>query len=212
MDRWSVFEHCCHPPLPKHRSLEMAGWTRSWVQGQANRDSTTPRSCQKHTTSEQLSSVAPFPVLSMLWTQGMVRRTRAMQHPTRVGCQLAPPLAISKLISNVYRNPIGPKSSTAKRECQSAPFLEKVPQAVPLLANLLLKGNVLDLTLRKLAQSLLLLKRASGDFADPQKALRLKRWTGKKAIKMLHQSQVWVCPECQTKFEGRYGSVISPPP
>jgi hypothetical protein len=72
---------------------------------------------------------------------------------------------------------------------------------------------VLDLTLRKLAQSLLLLKRASGDFADPQKALRLKRWTGKKAIKMLHQSHlVWVCPECQTKFEGRYGSVISPPP
>ena len=115
MDRWSVFEHCCHPPLPKHRSLEMAGWTRSWVRGQANRDSTTPRSCQKHTTSEQLSSVAPFPVLSMLWTQGMVRRTRAMQHPTRVGCQLAPPLAISKLISNVYRNPIGPKSSTAKK-------------------------------------------------------------------------------------------------
>ena len=57
---------------------------------------------------------APLPVLSMLWTQGMVRRTRAMQHPTRVGCQLAPPLAISKLISNVYRNPIGPKSSTAK--------------------------------------------------------------------------------------------------
>ena len=100
------------------------------------------------------------------------------------------------------------------REKGNAPFLEaqKVPQAVLRLAHLLLKGKVLDLTPRKLAQSLLLLKRASGDFADPQKALRLKRWTGKKAIKMLHQSQVWVCPECQTKFEGRYGSVISPPP
>ena len=58
MDRWSVFEYCCHPPLQKHRNLEMAGWTRSWALGQANRDSTTPRSCQKHTTSERLSSVA----------------------------------------------------------------------------------------------------------------------------------------------------------
>jgi hypothetical protein len=44
---------------------------------------------------------------------------------------------------------------------------------------------VLDLTLRKLAQSLLLLKRASGDLADPQTALRLKlkRWTGRQPLK-----------------------------
>jgi len=41
---------------------------------------------------------------------------------------------------------------------------------------------VLDLTLRKLAQSLLLLKRASGDLADPQTALRLKRWTGRQPL------------------------------
>ena len=31
----------------------------------------------------------------------------------------------------------------------------------------------------------------------------------KTAIKLLHQSHlVWACPECQTKFEGQYGSVI----
>ena len=87
---------------------------------------------------------APLPVLSMMWTQGMVRRPRATQHPTRVGCQPAPPLEIIKLISNVYRNPIDHRRPARKRECQSAPFLEaqKALQAVLLSARLLLKGNM----------------------------------------------------------------------
>ena len=80
---------------------------------------------------------------------------------------------------------MNPSRPPQKNEYQSAPSLEaqKVQQAVLLIAHLPLNEDVLDLTLRKMAQNLLLLKEAPGNLADPQKGIRQKSLTGKQPLK-----------------------------
>lgn len=53
-------------------------------------------------------------------------------------------------------------------------------------------------------------ERGTRKLGRPPKGDKTKKFDRKTAIKMFHQSHlVWVCPECQTRFEGKYGSVIS---
>ena len=151
---------------------------------------------------------APLPVLSMMWTQGMVRRHRAMQHPTRVGCQLAPPLAISKLIGNVYRNPMDQSRPPRKRECSISRSAKGAASSSAVSAPAPKRKGV-GPDPPKVGSKPFAFEKGIRRLGRPPKGVKTKKMDRKTAMKMFHQSHlVWVGPECQTKFEGRYGSVI----